>query len=98
METTIDAEPMIECWKCGTHLPDEMGIGEEEPIYCGPCRASLILPCDCGGVFDRSGRGMPVCPDCGMRCGYWEDCDLVDPEDREALDAGTFGLPPDIGA
>ena len=70
-----------ECWRCCVKLPGEEAQ-EEEAIYCGPCRSIMILPCDrCGGVYDRSGNGMPECPDCGMRCGYWEDCDLVDPED-----------------
>lgn len=73
------------CWKCDTELDEEQGENEY-PTYCGPCRATLILPCGCGGVFDRSGKGMPECHNCGIRCGYWDDGDLVDPEEMEKVE------------
>lgn len=78
------------CHRCGVETGEDVTLADAERItYCPPCRGALVLPCDgCGGTYDRTRRGLPTCPDCGMRCGYYDDDDLVDPADVEIAEVG----------
>lgn len=68
------------CFRCGADTGEDLADVGKYVTYCQPCRAVMVLPCDCGGSFDRSSSRLPTCSDCGARCGYWDDSDLVDLE------------------
>lgn len=71
------------CHRCGAATGEVCTLADREYVtYCPPCRAAMVLPCDCGGTFER-GRGPgrpPLCPDCGTICAYYDDDDLTDPD------------------
>ncbi len=72
------------CHRCGSATGEACTLADRERVtYCPPCRAAMVLPCDCGGTFDRGRHGPPLCPDCGTICGYYDDDDLTDPDGEE---------------
>lgn len=71
------------CHTCGTETGEMvLATDLEYADYCRPCRSAMVLPCDCGGEYDRDrGYGLPpYCWSCGSICAYYDDSDLVDPE------------------
>ena len=80
----------VECWRCGADTGEDPADVGENVTYCRPCRAVMVLPCDCGGRYGAqyntwlAGDLVRACPDCGAICAYWDDDDLVDPETVEA--------------
>lgn len=80
---TATADEVAEtCHRCGDETGETVTAADAEHAgYCPPCRSVMVLPCDCGGTFERDrGPGRPpLCPDCGTICAYYDDDDLIDP-------------------